>query len=403
MSKRPIELLLNQREPVKVYSCKGGNIINTDGLFKSATAAVYYTVPCCGEGPKPLTAAQKAARAKAAAQAKVAAQAKAEAEARAAAAAWAAEQKAIQDRVDAENAALAAGWAANARNLYGNCSRRGSIQSVENSGDEATSIRMFNKGSKNINIYWIDTQGNEVNYASQDAPIRSIAAGPAGDEEYGAPGYWYIATDDSGECVGIGNSVESNGQFDFGPGLVVPGANPRKAVSNSDAFDQGGYVDDGSPYVDQNEYAYDQSELDDYVDPNEYTDDQTGYEGQDEYSQDDQQDYSDYSGQDETVSGQGPGCEYMGQISSSDGGEIVEVQFENPSDQTIDLYWIDASGQANNYQGTGEAVISLPAQSYHMVGTKIGYYFVGGDVSGNCRGIAEISYSGETISFPALQ
>lgn len=403
-------LLLNQREPIKVFSCKGGNIINTDGSFNLATAAVFYTEPCCGDGPKPLTATQQAASAKASAEVRASAEATA-------AAVRAAEQKAMQDRVNAENASLSAGWAANASKLYGNCSLRGTIGSVDNPGDEATAIRMFNKGSTNINIYWINPQGEEVNYASQDAPIRSIESGPAGDEEYGASGYWYIAVDDSGECVGIGNSMESNGQFDFDPDLVVPGANPRKVVFSSDGSDQGGYMDDGygnadpndyaddqtgvDDYVDPNDYADYQSGVDDYVDPNDYADDQTGYADQGVYQEgtSDYIDPSEYQGN----ATEGPGCEYLGQLASTDEGEIIDVQFENYTDDTIGIYWINGRGEASNYSADGGAVVTISALSYQTVRTKIGHIFAASDANGTCLGVTSASASGETIGFSPLQ
>lgn len=312
--------------------------------------------------------------------------AKAEAEARAAKVAEAAklaENKRIEDEGRAHNANLEAQWTADAQRLYGNCSQRGSVRSVEQSGVEALSVRMFNKGSRNVNLYWIDTQGQEVDYGSQDTPVRSIAPGPAGDVEIGTPGYWYIATDDNGECVGLGNISDFSNGFTFNPDLVVTGAHPHKAATSTSGTiypDQSGY-DDG--YTDTNEYADDQSGLEQYENQSEYVDESS------------MQNYDE--------SGQGPGCEYIGQIASPEGGEIITAKFENQSNQSIDLYFIDSAGVPNNYEDTGEAVISIPAQSYQMVSAQTGHIFVGGDENGACLGVAEVTYEGEVISFPPSQ
>jgi hypothetical protein len=363
-------LLLNLREPVKAYSCKGGNVINTDGNFQSATAAVFYTAPCCGEEPKPLTAAQQAARAQAAAKAAQEARVAAEAQAAAVTAERAAEQKALEDRVNAENAALEAGWAASARLLYGNCSHRGTVSSIESPGAVAEEIRIFNKGSKTIHIYWIDTQGQEVNYASQDEPVHTIASGPSGVTEYGAPNYLYIATDDNGECVGIGNGINFSGEFNFDPDLVVPGANPQKAStpSQTGSSEQGSYTDEDSGYEDTNVY----------------NDDQSG-------------------NHDASNNVEGPGCEYFGQVASTDEGEIVDVRFENLTNDMLDLYWIDGNGQPSNYSEDDGTVASIPAQSFQNVRTRIGHIFVGVDSTGICLGMAAAETSGETIAYTPLQ
>jgi hypothetical protein len=156
-----------------------------------------------------------------------------------------------QDQVNASNAAIKAKADANAAKNYANCSRRGNIQSLNQPGAVANNIAMFNTGSRDIQVYWINFQGQEVNYASQDAPIMQIAAGPTGYNDPGAPGYWYIAVDQNGECVGIASPSESGNEVHFNPDQVVPGIHPQKAAQGY--VDQGyvdqGYVDQG--YVDQ--------------------------------------------------------------------------------------------------------------------------------------------------------
>jgi len=304
-----------------------------------------------------------------------------------------AEIKRLQDENKAYNAKLEAQWTADAQRLYGNCSQRGSVQSAEQSGGDAISIRMFNKGSRNINIYWIDTQGQEVDYGSQDASIRSIAPGPAGDVEIATPGFWYIATDDNGECVGLGNATDFANGYTFNPDLVVAGAHPRKAVQGNNS----GY-DDGTGYVDQNEYADDQSGLQ-QEDPNQYTDEQNEYG-----DQSDQNEYADGSGYEDGASvAEGPGCEYLGQVGSQNGGEMVTVTFSNSGNEELHLYWIDGAGNPANYSGTEGPEAVIPANSYQGVRTMIGHAFAAADPAGNCLAAMLVEFEGENFTIAALQ
>lgn len=326
--------------------------------------------------------------------------AKAEAEARAAAAAEAArlaEIKRLQDENKANNAKLEAQWTADAQKLYGNCSMRGTVQSVEQSGGEASSIRMFNKGSRNINIFWIDTQGQEVDYGSQDAPINSIAPGPVDIVEIATPGFWYIATDDNGECVGLGNVSDFANGYTFNPDLVVAGAHPRKAVQGNNS----GY-DDGSGYDDQNEYADDQSGLP-QEDPNQYTEDQNEYGDGSGY--DDGSGYTDdYTGYDDgTNVTEGPGCEYLGQVGSQDGGDIVTVTFSNSGSEEMHIYWIDGEGNPANYSGTEGPEAVIPANSYQGVRTMIGHAFAAANLAGNCLAAMLVETDGENFTIAGLQ
>ncbi len=309
-----------------------------------------------------------------------------------------------QEETDAFNANLASQSAADAGRLYANCSNRGTYRSVEQTSGEAVRIRMFNKGARNINIYWIDTQGQEVNYGSQDVPVRSIAAGPAGDEEVGTPGYWYIATDDSGECVGIGRPTEFANEFNFNPDLVVPGANPGKsqmANAGGEYADQGSY-DDGSGYTDQNEYADDQSGLP--QDNGGYGDDQSGYDDGNTGYQDPNQ-YTNDSGNYENGASatEGPGCEHLGQVGSQDGGEIVTVTFSNSGTEEMHVYWIDGEGNPANYSGTEGPEAVIPANSYQGVRTMIGHAFAAADINGNCLAAMLVEYEGENFTIAALQ
>jgi len=288
-------------------------------------------------------------------------------------------EKEVRDRLAAEDAIFAQARITNAKKFYGNCSVRGAYKSVERAGEEASGFRLFNMGSKTIYIYWINSQGQEVNWASQDAPIQTIAPGPTGVEEFGTSGYWYIAVDANGECVGIGNPVEAAGEVSFNPDLVVPGANPRKAAAPA----QTGYTDDGSGYVDTNEYADDQSSMEDYIDPS------GGAKA------------SDYTP--EATTSEGPGCEYLGQVSSPEGGNIVTVQFSNLTNGPIEVYWINAQGKPDNYQGTGGSVASIPAQSYQGIRTKIGHVFAAADENGTCLGAGQVEFDGDDFKFNPVQ
>ncbi len=345
-----IELDVSGYTPIGDFSCRGGNIVNTDGTFKNATG--FRLTPKVDP--------------------RIAAEAARDQELHRQQAAALDQQRAAEaSRIAAQEGA--AKQTAIARQLYDTCQWRGSVQSVSNPGDQAIAIQMFNRGSRNIHIYKIDAQGQEVNHASQDVPILSISPGPAGNVDYGVADHWYIAVDDNGECVGIGSSLQSNGQLDFNPDLVVPGTHPRKAVSNAGGYDQGGYGYDGS----------------DYVDPNEYAD-------QDVY----QEDTSDY---DNRTQFQGPGCEYFGQVVSNHEGAMINVQLENYSDDTINVYWINASGAATSYYEDGNTVATMPAQSSHGITARVGHLFIATDSYGSCMGLTEATIDGETIGFSALQ
>lgn len=370
--------------------------------------------------------------------------------------------KEISDRVAAEDRAraeaivekdrlLAAARIPNAKQFYDNCSNRGRYQSEERANDEATAFQFFNMGSKTIHVYWIGFDGKEVNFASQDAPLQTIAPGPNGVEEIGGSGNWYIAVDDSGECVGVGNAAASANEVSFNPDLVIPGVHPRKAGTalagvidtqtgemdnNQYAADQSGlpnesdyasqetYSDTSDAYTDTNQYAEEASQdyVDEYVEEttqdysNEYTEEYTeepsndGSNYSESYGEEENsayEDSNDYSSEGDSAQydsgAEGPGCQYLGQIASPEGGEVITGQFENQTNESIDLYVIGPSGTPGNYQGSQDPITSIAANSSEQIRTQTGHIFAGANDNGNCMGVAEVTYDGEVISFMPVQ
>lgn len=355
---------------------------------------------------------------------------------------------AAEDRVRAEAKAendrmLAAARIPNAKQFYDNCSNRGRYQSEERANDVATGFQFFNMGSKTIHVYWINFEGQEVNFASQDAPIQTIAPGPNGVEEIGNSGNWYIAVDDGGECVGVGNAAVSANEVSFNPDLVVPGVHSRKAGTSSQGtpagvidtqtgeMDNNQYADDQSGLPDENDYAYQETysdTADTYADTNEYAEEASqdyveeyteeyveepsndgsdyseSYGGEDNFAYEDP---NDYSSEDDSVQydsgAEGPGCQYLGQIASPEGGEVITGQFENQTNESIDLYVIGPSGAPGNYQGSQEPITSIAANSSEQIRTQTGHIFAGANDNGKCMGVAEVTYNGEVISFTPTQ
>lgn len=419
--------------------------------------------------------------------------------------------KEAQDIADAANAAEEERWRANSLNLHNTCSQRGRVKSVERPGESATRINMSNSGSKSINVYWINMQGEEVNYASQNAPIQTIASGPYAVEEHGSPGYWYIAVDDNGECVGLGSAAKFENVFRYNPDLVVPGEHPLRAdleaarnaeIARTKSNRSQHEIDleaareqaKMTRVFSQNcslRGAYKSQENQDEV-PTQFTvynGSKIGYgmhlywvdtDGQEVNYRSENKSLVTVPAGDEgvTISGKpgywyaaydneghcvglgnlkadrkdlffdpelinpelytkrerpiasdtepthaaamatktakpappaatssaaGPGCEYMGQVKSTNEGNIIDVRFENHTNSTVNLYWIDGNGAANNYPNDGGTVASIPAQSFQAVRTKVGHIFIGYTPNGTCLGMAVAEASGKTIAYSPLQ
>ena len=205
-----------------------------------------------------------------------------------------------------------------------NCALRGSVQS-DTAGYVPTIIH--NLGAGNVSVYAVDTNGGEGSLL--------MTLGADTYQTVNAPqGAWIVGTNSQGACVGLGMPSGPDNQMIFNSDKSAP----PPAPDNSNQ----GYVDPATGQVDTNEYADDQSGLEDYP-----------------------EDMSQYIDQSQLPGVQaGPGCEYLGQVSSQEGGNIVSVQFSNATNSAMDVYWIDGQGEANNYEGTGAPVASVPAQSY---------------------------------------
>ena len=314
-----------------------------------------------------------------------------------------------------------------AKENYKLCSQRGSFKSYASDAKPPENFTVLNMGSAPIRLYWINNDGRERNYTGQDQPVLSVAGGSSVIEN-ASPNNLYIAVDAAGECVGVAAGADENKTLYFDAGNVVPGAMPNrpteyqiKMVNTVGGYvtdfpaqdpnagspqpeqtaDQGGY-DDGSGYVDQNEYADDQSGLP-QEDPNQYVDEQSGYDDGSGY--DGGSGYTDDSTgyEDGTSVTEGPGCEYLGQVGSQNGGEMVTVTFSNSGNEELHLYWIDGEGNPANYSGTEGPEAVIPANSYQGVRTMIGHAFAAADPAGNCLAAMLVEFEGENFTIAALQ
>ncbi len=244
-----------------------------------------------------------------------------------------------------------------------NCALRGSVQSAP-TGYVPTIIH--NLGAGNVSVYAVDTNGGEGSLL--------MTLGADTYQTVNAPqGAWIVGTNSQGACVGLGMPSGPDNQMIFNSDKSAPP--PTTDNSNQ------GYIDPATGQVDTNEYADDQSGLEDYP-----------------------EDMSQYIDQSQLPGVQaGPGCEYLGQVNSQEGGNIVSVQFSNATNSAMDVYWIDGQGEANNYEGTGAPVVSVPAQSYQGVRTKIGHVFAAVDNFGNCLGVGQVETDAEDFRFEPLQ
>ncbi len=330
-----------------------------------------------------------------------------------------------------------------AKENYSRCSQRGSYKSYASDAKPPENFTVLNMGSQPIRLYWINNDGRERNYTGQDEPVLTVA-GSSAVVENASPNNWYIAVDATGQCVGFANGAEVNKTLYFDAGNVVAGAMPNRpteyqikmvntvggyvtdfppvdpnagvqqpnqpvdqtsnqppAQTGDQTTDQGGY-DDGSGYVDQNEYADDQSGLP-QEDPNPYSDDGSDYDHGSGYV--DETEYADDSTgyEDGTSAAEGPGCEYLGQVGSQDGGEIVTVTFSNTGTEEMHLYWIDGDGNPTNYSGTDGPEAVIPANSYQGVRTMIGHVFAAANTNGNCLAAMQVEMEGEDFAIASLQ
>lgn len=110
------------------------------------------------------------------------------------------------------------------------CEQHGQI--VSEWTDRETQITITNGGIDNLNIYWINLYGEEVNYHDENAysvsyngeevyyldepsPLSNIVSGDT--VEFSAfRGYVFSVSNDSGECVGIVKPRESRNSYTFG-------------------------------------------------------------------------------------------------------------------------------------------------------------------------------------------
>ena len=76
-------------------------------------------------------------------------------------------------------------------------------------------ITITNSGTDNLNIYWIDYTGAEVNYKYEPSPVSTIAGGDT-VKLTAYRGSVFSVLNDSGECVGIVKPRESRNSYTFG-------------------------------------------------------------------------------------------------------------------------------------------------------------------------------------------
>ena len=237
--------------PSRVYhnhSCKGGNMVNVVAwVSTNATGVGVYDGYCCGEEPKPLTATQKAAveqariRAEKARKEEWLRQTIAQTEANNAKALRKEETRLANrtpEEVAADEARLLAGEVARKEHnlevdrynlsaqLNHNCAKRGSVRSIENPSEVAAPFTVLNRSEYGMHLYWIDTNGKEVNYSSEDKPIALVYPSHT---DSGKPGYWYAAYDNEGHCVGLANLGEHGNELSFDPKQVRPDVYPKRA------------------------------------------------------------------------------------------------------------------------------------------------------------------------------
>lgn len=100
------------------------------------------------------------------------------------------------------------------------------------------------------------------------------------------------------------------------------------------------------------------------------------------------------SQQQDNLSSSTNGCELRGQITSVDTGHPASVSFTNTGSQLLYLYWIDYSGNENDYNNSGNPILSLASGESGTLDAGIGYVFSAFsyvDEQFKCEGVIKIT------------
>ncbi|MEP4804577.1 MAG: hypothetical protein ABJZ69_09205 [Hyphomicrobiales bacterium] len=242
---------------------------------------------------------------------------------------------------------------------YG-CEMRGSV--VSNNTGEGANLTFNNYGSDTLYVYWIGEDGTDTDYNYSGSPLAAIGPGETQDVD-GAVGSFYsvyTVVDGQAQCVGM-TEVTSSSVY-----VQMSG----DSIAQNSGYANDNQQDDQTQYQDQQSTDYDNQD-------------------QSEYNDQDQSGYADQNAGQTAQAGQG--CELRGQVASYNSGEPATASFYNSGNDVLYVYWLDESGQENDYSGTGNPLLAIGAGESQSVDAYIGYAFSMFSESGVCVGVDEVT------------
>ncbi|MBL4647314.1 MAG: cadherin domain-containing protein, partial [Rhizobiales bacterium] len=229
--------------------------------------------------------------------------------------------------------------------LANRCGERGQI--VSNYIDEEANVTIRNTGNSELNVYWVDYDGNEGNYNDENLPIATAPGGQ--DITVDAwRGSVFIVTDEAGECVGIAEARETGNDYTYGNNSFNP------------ANDDHNIFEDTAPKtrLQDTQPADDSTDLD-----------------------------------------IANGCSDRGRISSRFEEISRIVSIANTGSDDLEIYWVNYDGDEVNYDGDREPqVIVLPGQRVEIDAWQY-FAFVVVDQAQQCVGIAHANSADNDYSY----
>ena len=242
------------------------------------------------------------------------------------------------------------------------CEFRGTIGS--NGGGELASLTFQNTGDGDLHVFWIDADGRETNGQGAGAPLAIVGPGQTASLQ-AYLGHAYLATDASGNCLGIVQVLQPANDFAF----AAHGGFAAAANGNGqDAPAENAYAETGTEQP------------------------QTGYADPAPAQADSSSGYQQAAG----------GCELRGQIAST-GSEAASIDIANVGTGAIAVYWINGQGVEGDYQNAPQPLIVIEPGASQSIGAYIGFAYTVADAYGNCLGVAQVTQATNAFGFAGVQ
>ena len=219
------------------------------------------------------------------------------------------------------------------------CDQRRSI--VSPPGSEATTVDFSNSGSGELSIYWINGEGEEMDYAGAGTPLAVIAPG-AVQSLQAYVGHAFVARDAQSACLGIARIAQGPNSFSYAATGGQAGANPAQPDPASAA-----------PQTDPAIATAQTGPVAPVPQP--------------------------------------ATCDQRGSITSPPGSEATTVDFTNTGAGDLSVYWVDGVGAEMDYAGAMKPLVVVAPGATQSLQAYVGHAFVAVDSEESCLGIARIA------------